>query len=174
MRGAGSVRDVARASGFLAVLGVLLFTGLGVWQLVAGDAPKAPRASWVVPAGTADEVIIAAGTVVWGSGEALVPEDVRCSITTRNGEHPVPTQDRPEPHDVVSVRGHGEMVALAEVDNLPEGTMSCSGGGLEEFAQGERRSGPSGQVVGAGFLVFAGVAALWAVVTLRVTGRRGR
>ena len=50
--------------------------------------------------------------------------------------------------------------------------VTCTGGGMTSFAFTNHQSGPPSSAVGIGFLVGAGVAALWATLMLTVTRPR--
>lgn len=171
------VRKTVRASGFAALAAVLVFGVIGLWALTTDQGPRGPYAADVVAAGTPLDTSSRTSGIVWGRGDRLVPDEVVCTGTT-NADETVDldvagTEDPRATAEVLRTEGTdvepGEMVVLFPDTVLPGNAVTCSNGGLEEYALGEFRVGPPWWVVGVGFLVLAGVAAVWALVTLTVT-----
>lgn len=174
-------RRTVRASGYAALLGVLVFGVVGWWAVTTDQGPRGPYAADVVAAGTPLDTSSRTSGVVWGRGEALVPEAVTCTGTTNGGEAvDVDVAGLAEPRPTAEILRTGgtdvppgEMVELFEDSVLPGASVTCSGGGLETYALGELRLGPPWWVVGIGFFVLAGIAAAWALAALVIARRPG-
>ncbi|MEK8227346.1 hypothetical protein NKG05_16505 [Oerskovia sp. M15] len=137
------MRSTVRASGYVALLGVLLFGIVGLWQVTADKGPRGPYASDVVPAGTVVDTEKVNGTIIWGGGSGLVPDEVTCTVTRREGGTAELDLTSTEPRATAAVlrprsaeTPPGEMTVLAEIPHLPGTDLTCSGGGLETFALG--------------------------------------
>lgn len=160
---------------------VVLFTVVGLWCVTTDQGPRGPYAADVVAAGQTVDTESVSNTIVWGGGDSLVPAEVTCVVTTRGGgTEAIDVATTPGPRPTAPILRTGStdeppatMVVLAEMSPLPGTDLTCSGGGLEAFALGELRLGPPWWVVGVGFFVLAGIAGVWALVTLNLTrGRR--
>ncbi|QAY63502.1 hypothetical protein ET495_09825 [Xylanimonas allomyrinae] len=156
-----------RASGYLAMLAVVLFAVVGTIMLVSGDTPRGPFRDALVVAGGRDPVPAGTQRVVWGVGAALVPADVVCTVTLATGEtRDVDTTALGPDRPTAQVAGFGTATQLGVTMRTRDGDLSCAGGGLERFATADRRGGPPGAVLAVFFYVLAAVAALWALATL--------
>lgn len=165
------LRRSGRASGYAALVAVVLFVVVGVTLLARGDVvPQPPRDAWV---GAGDGVAVALGSrgPVWGVGDDLDPAAVRCTWTSRQGASgtldTAMSGTRPS-----AATDRGTAVLLADAHGTEAHEIRCSGGGLTSFAVAAPTTAPPTAALGTGFFVFAAVAAVWAVVALRVTRRR--
>ncbi|GAB2474917.1 hypothetical protein [Xylanimonas ulmi] len=155
-----------RASGWLALVGVVLFATVGTVMITVGDTPQGPVPAALVAAGAGDSVPAGVQRVVWGTGAALVPAEVSCAVVLESGDRrEVDTASGVE-GSTAQVAGVGRAVVLGVTPRTQAGEVVCSGGGLERFATTGQRGGPPGAVVGVFFYVGAAVAAVWALATL--------
>ncbi|QAY64386.1 hypothetical protein ET495_15525 [Xylanimonas allomyrinae] len=165
------LRRVFRMSGYTAAASVAVCLVAAGVVLTRGDVVPAPTASAWVGAGQAVHVALGSRGPVWGVGARLDPEAVRCEWTSRHGESG--TLDMGAAGARTSEgTSEGTAVLLGDAEGTEAHTVVCSGGGLERFAVAAPTTAPPAAALGVGFIAFAVVAAVWAVVSLRSTRRR--
>lgn len=170
------VRKTVRASGYLAMLGVLLCAIVGTVLVTGPQGLTAPYAGNVHPAGTVADTK-GSRYVIWGAGDELDPQKVTCTKTSYNGSTITLPLGEGVPRETTTVpaRGAGSAMEMTSLlANVFGVDVQCSGGGLEHFALSRYESGPPKWVIGIGFFVFGGVAALWSLLTLTLTRERRR
>lgn len=163
-------RRLARTSGFVALFAVVLFATVGIVQIRIGTAPPNPRFFAPVEAGattTAPDKPVA----VWGAGVSD-PAAVTCDWRSR--ELVPATISEVEDHVVVDDPELGAMTLIGTIEAGLARDVTCSGGGMTSFAFSYHQIGPGPTAVGIGFLVGAGIAALWALLMLSLTRPRAR
>lgn len=171
-------RTTLRVSGFLALVGVLLFGGAGVHQLWASGSGRPTFHPDPVEPGETFTVDTSEITVFWGQGEDLDVDDVVCTSETRTGKQPgvMPAGPQPGSEDlaVITDPQRGELVYLAS--NAERETrnrvVACDGPGLEAVWTSSDPRTPLTRGLGIGFVAAAVVAGLWAAFALRVTRPR--
>jgi hypothetical protein len=162
------LRRVARASGFLAVFGVVLFGTVGLIMLRVSSAPPSPTLSAPVAAGASGE---AGGRTlaVWGA-DVQDPGAVTCTWLTP--EEVPATLDLADDHLAADDPTLGVVTLVGTIYAPTTREVTCSGGGMTSFAFSNQDSGPPPRAVGIGFLVGAGISAMWAALMLTVTRPR--
>jgi len=173
VRFAERVSLTVRLSGVMAAFGVVLFTGGGIVQLYTGHrgTPTVYTPRWQA----GEEITVNGDNVIfWGRGKDLAAGDVTC-MTRRDG--PLPAGPPADSRDLATLEDpeRGELVYLATNTygfGFPIGSVVCDGPGLEAVLMSANPRTPLNRGLGIGFVVAGGVAALWALVTLRLTRSR--
>ncbi|WP_421735809.1 hypothetical protein [Cellulomonas sp.] len=162
------IRRVARASGFLALFGVVLFAVVGLVMLRSAGAPPHPTLTAPVAAGAAGQAGVRT-LAVWGAG-VTDPDAVTCTWLTP--EQVPATLDLADEHLTADDPTLGVVTLVGTIYAPTARDVTCTGGGMTSFAFANHQSGPPSSAVGIGFLVGAGVAALWAALMLTTTRPR--
>lgn len=173
MSAAGSTRRAVRASGVAACLATVLFLVAGTSYLLRVDTP--PRLwdrTW--SAGEPISLDERPEVILWAPDLGAPAQDVTCTLSgARSYDGVLPAGPDPSREQLAKVEVDGrELTYLARVDHIRSGTVVCDGGGLTQvLVSDDLRPGlDRGSAIA--FYVGAGVAALWAVVTLRATRPR--
>ena len=174
---ARNLRKAVRASGYLALAGIVLFAGIGVTHLVsAGQPPTIDPTSY--QAGAPIKVSTSKANTFWGQGTGLDASTVVCTSRNLDGNYPAVlpagTPQGSESLATITDPEIGELVYLASSaePRFRNDVVTCEGPGLETVWLSQDLQTPLERGAVIGFLVAAGVAALWAFVTLRLTRRR--
>lgn len=177
MRLTEQMRLAFRLSGALALVGVLLFGGGGVYLLWSSSSGAPAVAATARTPGETFDRPLGERSAYWGRGEGVTAETVTCATMTIDGEvDEVLPVGPPAGQEALTTITHpelGELVYLAsdvELDWTPS-RVRCDGPGLEAVFTSPDPRPALHRGLGIALLVFAGVAAVWAQVTLRVTRR---
>ncbi|MCL3859923.1 hypothetical protein [Actinotalea sp. K2] len=175
MTAATRLRRAVRTSGYLAVLGVLLF-GIGAAVVLVRSnhgIPTVRPAEWA--AGEEISTSLGNDTVFWGQGTDLDPQAVTCTAPSGPGGAPetMPAGPPPGSEDIAVIDDprFGALVYLADNRGRtwPASSAVCDGGSLETVRLSSTPRVPLQRGVGLGLIAAAGLAAVWGAVALRVT-----
>ncbi len=168
MSARADLRRAVRRSGVAACLAVVVFGGAGLHYLTQVDRPpRLADETWA-----AGEPIELAGdpVILWAPDLSGSADDVTCTVSGARADDGVlsagPDASRAE---LASVTVDGRRLTyLARVRGVPGGEVACEGEALREvLVSDDLRPGlERGSAIG--FLAASGVAALWALVALRV------
>ncbi|RYV52215.1 hypothetical protein [Pengzhenrongella frigida] len=174
---ARNLRTAVRTSGYLAIAGVVLFAGIGVTHLVSAAGPvKVDSTSY--QAGAPIRVSTSKANIFWGQGTSLDVSTVVCTSRNLDGNYPAVlpagTPQGSESLAAITDPELGELVYLASSaePRFRNDLVTCEGPGLETVRLSQDLQTPLERGAAIGFLVAAGVAALWGFVTLRITRPR--
>ncbi len=172
MTAGSALRRAVRRSGYAACLGVVLFLVAGLSYLTRADAP--PRlwdGSWAPGVGIPFDGLPT--MVLWAPDLPGGPDGVTCTLSDApafDGPLPAGPDASRAAYATTTVDGR-ELTYLARVAHVRRGTVTCDGEGLTEvLVSDDVRPGlERGSAVA--FFAAAGIAALWALVSLRATRR---